>query len=136
MDEDCVFCKIVREENPASFVYKDEKALAFMSNNPIHEGHTLVVPKKHYENIYTIPDEDIAHLFGIVKKVTLAVKTAVKADGIRIIQNNGSAAGQVVFHIHVHIIPVHEGQERLNRRIYGIEELEKTAIKIRQYVNI
>ena len=136
MDEDCVFCKIVREENPASFVYKDEKALAFLSNNPIHEGHTLVVPKKHYENIYTIPDEDIAHLFGIVKKVTLAVKTAVKADGIRIIQNNGSAAGQVVFHIHVHIIPVHEGQERLNRRIYGIEELEKTAIKIRQYVNI
>ena len=135
MDENCVFCKIVMEQNPASFVYKDEKALAFLSNNPVNEGHTLVVPKKHYENIYTIPDEDIAHLFGIVKKVTLAVKTAVKADGIRIVQNNGSAAGQVVFHIHVHIIPKYEAQERRNRRIYGIEELERTAVKIRQYIN-
>ena len=134
MDEDCVFCKIVREQNPASFVYKDEKVSAFLSNYPINEGHTLVVPKKHYENIYTIPDEDVAHLFGIVKKVTLAVKAAVKADGIRIVQNNGSAAGQVVFHLHVHIIPVYEDQERRNPRIYGIEELEKTAIKIKQYI--
>jgi histidine triad (HIT) family protein len=131
MSEDCIFCKIADNKSPASFVYKDEQVIAFMDNKPVSEGHTLVIPRKHYENIYTTPDEDVAYLFKIVKKVALAVKTAIKADGIRLVQSNGGAAGQVVFHIHVHIIPAYEGQQTRQRRVYGNEELDKTAAKIR-----
>ena len=73
MSESCTFCKIVRREAPASVVYEDEKVVAFMSIQPINIGHTLVVPKKHYENIYEIPEEEVAYLYKIVKKVTTAV---------------------------------------------------------------
>ena len=82
-----------------------------MSNRPVNEGHTLVVPKKHYENIYDIPEDEIAYLFKIVKRVAHAVRDAMAAEGIRVVQNNGWAAGQVIFHFHVHVIPMkpHEG---------------------------
>ncbi len=111
MSEDCIFCAIIRKEAPASFVYEDDQVVAFLSNRPVNEGHTLVVPKKHYENIYEIPEEEIAYLFKIVKRVAVAVRDAMTAEGIRVVQNNGWAAGQVVFHFHVHVIPIklHEG---------------------------
>jgi histidine triad (HIT) family protein len=111
MSENCVFCKIIRKEAPASFVYEDESVVAFLSNRPVNEGHTLVVPKKHYENIYDIPEEDICYLFKVVKRVAHAVRDAMAAEGIRVVQNNGWAAGQVIFHMHVHVIPLkpHEG---------------------------
>ena len=135
MVEDCVFCKIVRKESFAYLVYEDEKVLAFLDNRPVSEGHTLVIPRAHYENLYTVPDDEVAYLFGIVKKVVLAVKAAVKADGIRIVQSNGSAAGQVVFHTHVHIISSYKNQKKCNRRIYMDEEFEKIQIKIKSYIN-
>ena len=103
---ECIFCQIIRKEAPASIVYEDEQVVAFLSNRPVNEGHTLVVPKKHYENIYDIPEEEAAYLFKIVKRVAHAVKDATGAEGIRIVQNNGEAAGQVIFHLHVHIIPM------------------------------
>lgn len=134
MVEDCIFCKIVKNQSHASYIYKDEKTLAFLDNRPVNEGHTLIIPKKHYENIYGVPDKEVTHLFRIVKKVALAVKMAVKADGIRIVQSNGSAAGQVVFHIHVHVIPAYEGQKISHRRALEAKELDKTAAKIRPYV--
>ena len=111
MSEDCIFCQIIRKEAPASIVYEDDRVVAFLSNRPVNEGHTLVVPKKHYENIYDIPEEEIAYLFKIVKRVAHAVRDAMAAEGIRVVQNNGWAAGQVIFHFHVHVIPMkpHEG---------------------------
>jgi histidine triad (HIT) family protein len=111
MSEDCIFCKIIKKEAPASRVYEDEQVVAFMSNRPVNEGHALVVPKKHYENIYDIPEDEIAYLFRIVKRVAHAVRDAMAAEGIRVVQNNGCAAGQVIFHFHVHVIPMkpHEG---------------------------
>jgi len=108
MPESCIFCKIAQKEAASNIVYEDEKVIAFMSIPPINVGHTLVVPKKHYENIYEIPEEDVAYLYRIVKKLSHAVKKAVNAEGIRIIQNNGAAAGQVIFHLHVHIIPMNK----------------------------
>ena len=72
--------------------------MAFLSNRPVNVGHTLVIPKKHYANIYDIPEEDAAYLFRIVKRVANAVKDETGAEGIRIVQNNGEAAGQVAFH--------------------------------------
>jgi histidine triad (HIT) family protein len=125
----------VHKEAPASIVYEGNEVIAFMSIHPINVGHTLVVPKKHYENIYEVPEEEVAHLYKIVKKVAYAVKNAVKAEGIRIVQNNGEAAGQVIFHLHVHIIPMFNRQEFLHDRIIRDQSaLENDAARIRQFL--
>jgi histidine triad (HIT) family protein len=135
MPEPCAFCKIVRNEAPANPVYEDDKVIAFLSIQPINIGHTLVVPKKHYNNIYEMPEEEVAHLYKIVKKVAYAVKNAVSADGIRIVQNNGEAAGQVIFHLHVHIIPMNKDRlwvHHLENR--DAEALKDDARRIRQFI--
>jgi histidine triad (HIT) family protein len=135
MTEPCTFCKIVRREAPASYVYEDEKAVAFLSTRPVNVGHTLVVPKRHYENIFEISEKEVVHLSKIVKKVACAVKKAVSAEGIRIVQNNGEAAGQVIFHLHVHIIPMYAEFSTLhNREIREANELESDAKRIRQFL--
>ncbi len=116
-------------------VYEDKDVIAFMSIRPINVGHTLVVPKKHYENIYEIPEEEVAYLYKVVKKLAHAVKQAVKAEGIRIVQNNGVAAGQVIFHMHVHIIPMnkkHSWSHHIEPR--SADALENDAKRIRQLV--
>jgi histidine triad (HIT) family protein len=107
----CVFCKIARKQAPASLVYEDENVLAFLDIRPLNEGHTLVIPKEHYVTIFEAPEELVAHLHRIVKRVALAAKESTKADGISIIQQNGKAAGQEIFHLHVHVIPRYEGQK-------------------------
>ena len=135
MPEPCAFCKIVRNEAPANPVYEDDKVIAFLSIQPINIGHTLVVPKKHYNNIYEMPEEEVAHLYKIVKKVAYAVKNAVSAEGIRIVQNNGETAGQVIFHLHVHIIPMNKDRlwvHHLENR--DAEALKDDAKKIRQFI--
>ena len=135
MSESCIFCKIAAKEAPAHVVYEDETVIAFMSIPPINVGHTLVVPKKHYENIYEIPEDDIAYLYKIVKKVTHAVNKAVNAEGIRIVQNNGEAAGQVVFHMHVHIIPMNKDQSWMHHaQMRDADTLNEDARKIREFV--
>ncbi|HEX7483447.1 MAG TPA: HIT family protein, partial [Candidatus Bathyarchaeia archaeon] len=103
---ECVFCQIIRNQLPASVVYEDEKVIAFLSNRPVNEGHTLVLPKKHYENIYEISEDEVAYTFRVVKRVAHAVRDACDSEGIRVVQNNGWAAGQVIFHLHVHVIPM------------------------------
>lgn len=135
MSESCMFCKIVRREAPASVVYEDEEVIAFMSILPINVGHTLVVPKKHYENIYEISEEEIAYLYKVVKKLAHAVKKAVDAEGIRIVQNNGEAAGQVIFHMHVHIIPMNKDHSWLHpARSRAADALKDDARRIREFV--
>ena len=139
MAQDCIFCQIVSKEAPANVVYEDEQVVAFLSNRPVNEGHTLVVPKKHYENIFEIPEEEAAYLFRVVKRVAVAVRNAMAAEGVRIVQNNGWAAGQVVFHLHVHVIPmepndgfVHGKAFREHTNSRDSEGLQKDAEKIRQ----
>jgi histidine triad (HIT) family protein len=135
MSESCTFCKIARKEAPASIVYEDEEVIAFMSIHPINVGHTLVVPKKHYENIYEISEEEIAYLYKVVKKLAHAVKKAVDAEGIRIVQNNGEAAGQVIFHMHVHIIPMNKENSWLNHpRPRVADALNDDAQRIKKFV--
>jgi histidine triad (HIT) family protein len=132
---ECVFCQIIRKQAPASIVYEDEQVAAFLSNRPVNVGHTLVVPKKHYVNIYEIPEEETAYLFKIVKRVTHAVKDATGIDAIRIVQNNGKDAGQIVFHLHMHIIPMKpQSQFRHENGFRAAELLEKDAEKIRLHV--
>jgi histidine triad (HIT) family protein len=112
MDQEaCIFCKIVRKEAPASVVYEDAQVIAFTDIRPVNEGHTLVIPKKHYEDIFDTPDDLLEATHRVTKKVAVAVKKATKADGISIVQQNGKAAGQEIFHLHVHIIPRFEGRK-------------------------
>ena len=135
MSEPCVFCKIAAKEAPAHVVYEDDKVIAFMSIQPINVGHALVVPKKHYENIYEIPEEDVAYLYKIVKKIAHAVNKAVNAEGIRVVQNNGEAAGQVIFHMHVHIIPMNKDPHGVHYpKSRDAEELDDDARKIQQFI--
>jgi histidine triad (HIT) family protein len=134
-DQFCQFCKLARKEDDASIVFEDERTMAFLDIRPVNDGHTLVIPKMHYENIYEIPDDEIAHVYRTVKKVASAVKKSVKAEGISITQHNGRAALQRVFHLHVHVIPRYEGQrfprpEELSEA--KREKLEDIAEKIRK----
>ena len=135
MSESCIFCKIVQKEAPASIVYEDEKVVAFLSIRPINVGHTLIVPKEHYENIHDIPEEEVSYLYKIVKKLAPAVKKAVEAEGIRIVQNNGEAAGQVIFHLHVHIIPMNKDSRWMHHlENRATDALKDDARKIRQFI--
>jgi histidine triad (HIT) family protein len=133
--KDCVFCKIVRREEPAIIIYEDDKVLAFLDFKPFAEGHTLVIPKKHYECIYDISNKELANLSVAVKKVSTMVKQAVSADGISIAQNNGEAAEQHIFHIHFHIIPRFFGKKPLTydkAPKVGKQDLDAVAKKITQ----
>ena len=136
MNEDsCIFCRIAQKQVPASSVYEDEKVMAFLDIRPLNEGHTLVIPKAHYENVFDAPRELNAYIHGVTKQIAIAVKKAMNADGISIIQQNGKAANQDVPHLHVHVIPRYKGQKmpsfsetsEANR-----EQLSQTATKIRK----
>ena len=105
----CPFCSIASGKAPASIVYEDATVLAFMDLDPANIGHTLVVPREHWENIYDAPEKILAEMAAVVKKVSVAVKKTVGADGIKVIQLNGRAAGQTVMHFHIHIIPRFSG---------------------------
>ncbi len=133
MNENCIFCKIIRGEIPSHKVYEDEHTLAFLDIRPNNHGHTLVIPKDHFENIYTLPDETLARLSLAVKKVAIAVKNGMDADGINLIMNNEEAAGQIIFHAHMHIVPrtKDDGYKHWPQGEYLEGEAEAVVEKIR-----
>ena len=103
--QDCVFCKIINGELPAVKIFEDNDSIAFMDIGPIVKGHLLVIPKEHYANLADTPAEILVKLIAVVKKIAAAQKKALQADGVNIMQSNGRAAGQLVDHIHFHVIP-------------------------------
>lgn len=103
--DDCVFCKIIAGQLPAAVVYRDETVMAFMSLQQLTEGHTLVIPIQHVKNIYELPDELAGPLLSTAARVARAIKREFKADGVWVSQFNEPAAGQSVFHYHLHVIP-------------------------------
>lgn len=103
--DDCIFCKIVKGEIPAKKVYENNSTVVFLDINPANYGHCLVIPKTHTESIFTIDDETISQVAKTVRKIANIVKSSLKAEGVNIVQNNGQAAGQVVNHFHIHVIP-------------------------------
>ncbi len=105
MSNDCVFCKIVANDLPATKVFENKDIVAFLDINPASKGHTLIVPKQHFKDFNELPSDLIEKIFKASKKVAKATVDAVKADGYNIHVSNGKAAGQEVFHLHVHIIP-------------------------------
>ncbi|MBI4257467.1 MAG: HIT family protein [Thaumarchaeota archaeon] len=102
---DCVFCKIIEGKIPANKVYENGQSIAFLDINPVNKGHTLVVPKQHFVDLFAVPQPVLHDMIDAVQKVAQAVKNGVHAEGINIGMNNGGAAGQVVFHAHMHVIP-------------------------------
>lgn len=108
-DNNCIFCKILADEIPSTIVYEDEDCRAILDVNPAARGHVIILPKKHAANIFELPDEGTAKIFVVAKKIATAVKKTYQCDGVNILQNNGEAAGQTIFHLHVHVIPRFEG---------------------------
>ena len=104
-DPDCVFCKIVAGELPCFKLHEDEDTLAFMDINPLNDGHALVIAKGHHVNLFETPDETLAAVASAVKRVARAVREALAPDGLNVLQANGLAAGQSVYHYHVHVLP-------------------------------
>lgn len=105
MSDNCIFCKIIKGEIPSYKIYEDEHVFAFLDIADDVDGHTLVIPKKHYESIIDIPESDFLSLSKAVKKLASHFVTACGYSGINILQANGKSAGQSVFHLHFHIFP-------------------------------
>lgn len=103
--DNCIFCKILAGEIPSTAVYEDDDFKAILDVNPAARGHVIILPNKHAADIYELSDEDASKIMVVAKKIAGAVKQAFQCDGVNILQNNGEAAGQTVFHLHVHVIP-------------------------------
>ncbi len=134
-DPENIFAKIICGEIPSVNLYESDSILAFMDVFPQSEGHCLVIHKQATAtNLFDVDDDDLAALTAAVKKVAQAVRDGLAPDGIRIAQFNGAPAGQTVYHLHFHVIPVYEGRN-LGAHASGgpadTEQLEKTATKIR-----
>lgn len=108
-DPNCVFCKIVAKQIPATVVHEDADALAFMDIGQVNPGHVLVAAKAHAENIYALEDAQARSVFGAAARVARAIRAAFSPEGLSVYQANGKAAGQTVFHFHVHLVPRHDG---------------------------
>jgi len=107
----CLFCKIVNKDIKAEIIYEDESCVGFLDVNPHSMGHTVVIPKRHSENILDIDDKDLQNLCLAVKEVTIILQRVLSPAGFTIGINHGEIAGQVIKHIHVHIIPKYEGDK-------------------------
>lgn len=132
---DCVFCKIVKGELSSYKIYEDDKFFAFLDINPINFGHSLLVPKKHYKNLYDLPDETLKEIAPLIKKIAIAIKKSLNTDGINIVMNNDGAAGQIVPHAHFHIIPrfADDGLRHWRGKSYtSKEETVKIAERIKK----
>lgn len=133
-DPTCIFCKIVAGEIPSHRVYEDDHVLAFLDINPTSRGHTLIIPKEHYTALVSTPPDVLAKLTAVLPKISAAVTRATDAQGFNLLQSNGACAGQIIAHIHFHVIPRRGGDGiRLGFRQQAAvqDELGATAQAIR-----
>ncbi|MBQ8804124.1 MAG: HIT family protein [Tyzzerella sp.] len=107
-DDKCIFCKIAAGEIPSATLYEDKDFRVIMDVSPASKGHALILPKEHYANLYELDDELAAKVLVLAKKMITKLKDIVGCDGYNVLQNNGTAAGQTVFHFHMHLIPRYE----------------------------
>ena len=137
MTGDCIFCKIIHGEIPSVKIYEDENVVAFLDIYPINPGHTLVVPKRHVEYLHELKDDEAAALINAVKKLAPRIVEAMGADGYNVVTNNGRVAGQVIFHVHFHIVPRFRDDNcrfDCERSKPSMEELEKVGEQIRRAI--
>lgn len=110
VDEHCIFCRIIGGEEMVSVVYEDNRAIAFLDIQPVSSGHTLVVSKEHYETIFDLPDDLLAHCMTVAKRMARGLRDATGAEAVNLFSANGLAGGQDVLHFHLHLIPIQDGQ--------------------------
>ncbi|MDP1994609.1 MAG: HIT family protein [Ignavibacteria bacterium] len=133
----CIFCDIVERKEKAEILFEDEKIISFLDINPFNVGHSLVIPKTHYENFLEVPNDIFGEMFSVVQQLTKGVVTGLNADGYNILSNNGRAAGQSVFHCHFHIIPrfTTDGYKfKMDLKKYGNGEMNMIAEKIKSAI--
>ncbi len=135
MNTECIFCKIISGDIPAHKVYEDNETLAFLDISPNNHGHTLVIPKDHFENIYTIPQETLCKMILTTQKLSVPIRQATQADGLSIVMNTEIAC-HMKDHAHIHIIPRHEndGFPEFPHKAYIGDEAEKVAEKIKEEI--
>ena len=104
-DKNCIFCKLAEGEIPTATLYEDEDFRVILDANPAAKGHALIIPKEHYANLYELDDELAGKVLVLAKKMITKLTDILGCDGYNIVQNNGEAAGQTVFHFHMHLIP-------------------------------
>lgn len=106
--KDCIFCKIINNEIPCYKLYEDDLFIAILDSFPCNIGHSLIITKKHYNNIFDLNKEEAQQVFLLTNKIASALKKSFNFEGINILQNNGATAGQTVMHFHIHLIPRYE----------------------------
>ena len=134
-DKDCIFCKIANGEIPSSTVYEDEDFRVILDLGPAAQGHALILPKEHFKDVCELDPAVAAKVLPLGAKIGAAMKTALGCAGFNLVQNNGEAAGQTVFHFHVHVIPRYEGGPSMVTWTPGSEKpevLAETAEKIKK----
>lgn len=131
--KNCIFCKIVKNKIPSYKIYEDKKTFAFLDINPLTLGHTLVIPKKHYENIFDCKDKVLADCMKTIQKISLHYKETLNCTGINILQSSGKSAQQEVLHIHFHIIPRYEedGLKLVNKTTEIKEDINELHQKLK-----
>ena len=103
--DDCIFCKLANGVFPTNSIYEDDDFNVILDASPANRGHALILPKQHFDDLHTADDEVLAKVMPLAKKIAAAIKQVTGCDGVNIIQNNGPAAGQTVFHLHIHVVP-------------------------------
>lgn len=127
--DDCIFCKIVKGDLPSFKVYEDDRVFAFSDINPVSEGHMLIIPKAHAENLGEIAEEDLMAIHRVSQKMYHAMQTALGADGVALVQANGKAVNQIVMHYHLHLIPRKNSEARLAATSWELVSGDMEAIK-------
>jgi histidine triad (HIT) family protein len=107
--EDCIFCMVLSGEIPSERVYEDDHAVAVMDINPWTRGHAVVFPRKHAANLFEIDDDELGHVAVASKRLATKMHDTLNCDGVNLLQSNGRAAWQTIFHLHVHVIPRYDG---------------------------
>ena len=107
--DDCIFCKLANGVIPTNSLYEDDVVKVIFDAGPASSGHVLILPKEHFDNVYSLDDDTADHIFQVAVKVAKALKEGLNLEGLNIVQNNGEIAGQTVFHFHMHIIPRYKG---------------------------
>lgn len=133
--EDCIFCKIIKEEIPSFKVYENDKVFAFEDINPVSQGHTLVIPKRHAQDLWEIPTEDLTAVHIASQKIIRAIKDALNPTGVACLQLNGRGVNQLVMHYHLHLVPRSGEEPELpltswELRQGDMEDIRQTAEKI------
>ena len=131
-ENDCIFCKIANGDIPSKVLYEDDEFKVILDLGPATRGHALILPKNHYKNLYELPDEVAVKVMILAKKMAALMTEKLGCDGFNLVQNNGEAAGQTVFHFHLHLIPRYKN----DGQTLGWRSLEPTQEELENIKNI